>query len=202
VSDPRARFLQLALSNPNNRIILQRAAALELPDWWLTAGALFQTVWNALDCRPPATGILDYDLFYLDGDDLSAAAETEVNRAAAQLFSDRDIVVEARNEARVHLWYEQDFGVPGRRFQSSRDAIDHFAATTCCFAITRRLDGELEVYAPFGYEDLLSRRVRPNPVLAPRDVYEAKAGRWKREWPMLDVEPWPTNTAHASLPSS
>ncbi|WP_242692489.1 hypothetical protein [Rhodococcus sp. D-46] len=33
--------------------------------------------------------------------------------------------------------------------------------------------------------------VRPNPVLAPREVYEAKAARWRREWPALTVEPWP-----------
>ncbi|WP_254704774.1 nucleotidyltransferase family protein [Rhodococcus pyridinivorans] len=31
----------------------------------------------------------------------------------------------------------------------------------------------------------------PNPVLAPRNVYEAKARRWQVEWPRLVVEPWP-----------
>jgi hypothetical protein len=33
--------------------------------------------------------------------------------------------------------------------------------------------------------------VRPDPVLAPREVYEAKARRWKEEWPELTVLPWP-----------
>ncbi|WP_234036664.1 hypothetical protein [Rhodococcus sp. P-2] len=36
--------------------------------------------------------------------------------------------------------------------------------------------------------------VRPNPVLAPREVYEAKAARWRREWPALTVEPWPESS--------
>jgi hypothetical protein len=95
---------------------------------------------------------------------------------AAEPFSDLEIVVEARNEARVHLWYEQEFGVPGKRFESSQDAIDHFAATICCYAISRRDEGSLDVYAPYGFEDRLRQRVRPNPVLAPRRVYETKGG--------------------------
>jgi len=33
--------------------------------------------------------------------------------------------------------------------------------------------------------------VRPNPVLAPREVYQAKTARWQRQWPALTVLPWP-----------
>ncbi len=192
MADLRSRFLELVLSNANNRSILDRAGALDLPDWWLTAGAVFQTVWNVLEDRPATAGIRDYDLFYFDPNDLSSDAETYVNRRAAELFADLDIVVEARNEARVHLWYEEEFGVPGKRFDSSRDAIDHFAATTCCFAVRRGADRELEVYAPHGYKDLLSRHVLPNPVLAPQSVYEGKTRRWKEQWPSLNVADWPS----------
>lgn len=46
-------FLDLVLSNPTVREILRRTAALALPDWYLTAGCLFQTVWNVLDDQPP-----------------------------------------------------------------------------------------------------------------------------------------------------
>jgi hypothetical protein len=191
MGDAENRFLEFVLSNENNRVILDRAAALNLPDWWLTAGAVYQSVWNRLDGRPAGTGILEYDIFYFDATDLSAEAEISSNAAASALFSDLGVVVEARNEARVHLWYEQEFGVPGRRFASSRDAVDHFAATTCCFAITRQSGGELEIYAPYGFEDLLGQQVRPNPMLAPREVYETKAARWVQEWPSLTVETWP-----------
>ena len=41
--------------------------------------------------------------------------------------------------------------------------------------------GAIDAYAPHGYGDLFNRRVRPNPRLAPRDVYERKAARWLRE---------------------
>jgi hypothetical protein len=176
MANAESRFLEFVLSNENNRAILDRAAALNLPDWWLTAGAIYQSVWNRLNGKPASTGILDYDLFYFDETDLSAEAEASANTAAAELFSDLGVVVEARNEARVHLWYEQAFGAPGRRFESSRDAIDHFAATTGCFATTRRSGGGLEIYAPHGFEDLLGQKVCPNPVLATRGVYETWPG--------------------------
>ncbi|GAA1167707.1 nucleotidyltransferase family protein [Pseudonocardia alaniniphila] len=189
--DQRARFLDLVQRNPINGAILDRGPALGVLDWWLTAGAVFQTVWNVLDGRSPGAGIADYDLFYYDASDLSYEAEDAVIRKATALFADLCVTVEVRNEARVHLWYESRFGVPGVRFTSSADAIDHFASTTCCFGVSRTPRGELVDYAPHGYADLFAMRVRPNPLLAPRAVYEAKAQRWQHEWPGLVVEPWP-----------
>ena len=184
-------FLSYIKSNPVNRRILQLAPQLGVGDWWLTAGALFQTVWNVLDGRDPVAGIRDYDLFYFD-EDTSYEAEDAVIRRAAHLFKDLGAEVEVRNEARVHLWYEEHFGVPAVPFTSSSDAIDHFAAKTCCFAVTADDDGGLTTYAPHGYEDLFGRKVVPNPVLAPRDVYLAKTQRWSQEWPALIIQPWPT----------
>lgn len=189
--DQRARFLDIVQQNPINAAILDRGPLLGVPDWWLTAGAVFQTVWNVLDGRDPGAGILDYDFFYYDPSDLSYEAEDVVIRRAATLFGDVSVPVEVRNEARVHLWYESRFGVPGVRFTSSRDAIDHFASTTCCFGVSRTATGDVIDYAPHGYADLFAMRVRPNPRLAPREVYEAKALRWRQEWPGLVVDPWP-----------
>jgi uncharacterized protein len=189
--DQRARFLAFVQQNPVNRAILERGPALGVPDWWLTAGAVFQTVWNVLDGRDPGAGIADYDLFYFDDSDLSYEAEDAVIRRAENLFADLGVTVEVRNEARVHLWYESRFGVPAVRFTSSTDAIDHFASTTCCFGVSRPHGGELIDYAPHGYTDLFAERVRPNPRLAPREVYESKTRRWQREWPDLVVDPWP-----------
>ena len=191
MTDQRALFLDYVQRNPVNRVLLERAGRLCLPDWWLAAGALFQTVWNVMDGRDPVAGIRDYDLFYFDPD-ISWAAEDAVIRQAHELFADVDAVIEVRNEARVHVWYEEHFGVPAAPFTSTADAVDHFASTTCCYAVTRGAHGTLEVYAPHGFDDLFGQRVRPNPLLAPREVYESKAGRWAQEWPGLVVDPWPT----------
>ncbi|MGW5126849.1 nucleotidyltransferase family protein [Streptomyces sp. NPDC004069] len=171
--------------------VMTRAATLELPGWYVTAGCLFQTVWNVVTGRPPTSGIRDYDIFYFDGSDLSWEAEDAVIKAGQEVFAGLPAEVEIRNEARVHLWYEQKFGVPCPPHGSTEAAIDSFAATTCCLGVRLEPDGEWRVYAPHGLSDVFNLVVRPNPVLAPRDVYEAKAVRWKDEWPELTVLPWP-----------
>jgi hypothetical protein len=171
--------------------VLTRAVTLELPGWYLTAGCLFQTVWNVATGRPPADGIKDYDLFYFDDTDLSWEAEDAVIRAGRAVFAGVPGEVEIRNEARVHLWYEEKFGVPCPPYESTEAAIDSFAATTCCLGVRLEPDGEWRVYAPHGLSDVYNLVVRPNPVLAPREVYEAKARRWQEEWPELTVLPWP-----------
>jgi len=195
VSIQRDRFLEYVQRNPVNCALLEQAAQLDVPDWWLTAGAVFQTVWNVIDGRDSTAGIGDYDLIYFDDTDLSWDAEDEVIRHAAELFVDIPAVVEVRNQARVHLWYEQHFGVPAEPFTSTTDAVDNFASTTCCFAVTQDSHGQLQVYAPHGYDDLFAQHVRPNPRLAPREVYEHKAARWSKEWPSLIVDPWPHSRA-------
>ncbi|MFC0432725.1 nucleotidyltransferase family protein [Kutzneria buriramensis] len=171
--------------------VLARAAELNLPGWYLTAGCVFQTVWNVVTGRPATDGILDYDLFYFDGADLSWEAEDTVIQAGRTAFADIPAEVEIRNEARVHLWYEQKFGVPCQPYDSTEAAIDSFAATTCCIGIRVDSGGRWRVYAPHGLSDAFNLVVRPNPVLAPRDVYEAKTARWRRQWPTLTVLAWP-----------
>ena len=105
------RFLRTVLADPTVAAVLDRAPALGVGDWWLTAGVLFQTVWNDVTGRPAGTGIRDADLFYFDAD-TSWEAEDAVIRAGAELFADLPVPVEIRNEARVHLWYADHFGVP------------------------------------------------------------------------------------------
>ncbi|HEX6568939.1 MAG TPA: nucleotidyltransferase family protein [Acidimicrobiales bacterium] len=186
-------FLTAVLRNPKVREVLRRAEGLDLPDWYLAAGCLFQTVWNVLDGRDPEHGINDYDLIYFDGSDLSWDAEDAVIRRCADAFGDLAVDVEVRNQARVHLWYEDHFGVPCPPLRSSADAVDRYAAHACRVAV-RSSGGRFDVYAPSGYDDLFAFVVRPNPVVAPRHVYETKSARWANLWPRLRVLPWPTST--------
>ncbi|MFF2999445.1 nucleotidyltransferase family protein [Streptomyces sp. NPDC057950] len=171
--------------------VMTRAATMELPGWYVTAGCLFQTVWNVVTDRPPTSGIKDYDIFYFDGTDLSWEAEDAAIKAGQEMFAGLPAEVEIRNEARVHLWYEQKFGVPCPPHESTEAAIDSFAATTCCLGVRLEAHGRWRVYAPHGLSDVFNLVVRPNPVLAPREVYETKMARWRDEWPELTVLPWP-----------
>ena len=74
---------------------------------------------------------------------------------------------------------------------STESAIDSFAATTCCVGVRVEPGGRWRVYAPHGLSDVFDLVVRPNPVLAPKHVYQTKTARWREQWPELTVLPWP-----------
>src|SRR5262249_42612096 len=69
--------------------------------------------------------------------------------------------------------------------------LAYFEATTACLGVRVQPSGRWLVYAPHGLADVFNLTVRPNPVLAPRHVYQAKAARWQQQWPSLTVLPWP-----------
>ena len=182
--------------------VLARARQLCLPGWYLAAGGVFQTIWNVVTGRPPEQGIRDFDLIYFDGSDLSWEAEDAVIKAGERVFADLPVPVEIRNQARVHLWYEQRFGVPCPAYDSTEAAIDTFAATTCCLGVRVEPDGRWRIYAPHGLADPYNLVLRPNPVLAPQHVYETKAARWRQQWPELIVLPWPVAGRDAAAQSA
>jgi hypothetical protein len=177
------------LADPVCAAVLEWMPALGLTEWWLTAGAVFQNVWNALSGMAPGAGIKDYDVFYFDESDLSWEAEDRVIRAAAGLFADIGATIEVRNEARVHLWYEERFGKDISPFASARDAVDSFAATACCVGLTRD-GGDIDLYTTFGLDDTIAMHLKPNPRIAPRSVYETKATQYQTRWPQLTFDPW------------
>ena len=128
-------FRQLLYRNDTLVTVLDRAAAMDLPGWYLVAGCLYQTVWNAATERPAETGILDYDLAYFDGSDLSWEAEDAVIQAGNQVFAGLSAPVQIRNQARVHLWYEQKFGRACPPHDSTETAITTFEATTASVGV-------------------------------------------------------------------
>ena len=67
-------LIRIAMTNPVNAQIYTRLPELGLNQCMLTAGCLFQAVWNHQSQRPPEWGVKDYDVFYFD-DDLSWEAE-------------------------------------------------------------------------------------------------------------------------------
>ncbi len=86
VDDTERRFVEFVLSNEHNRTILARAPELGAPDWWLTAGAGFQTVWNRLDDRAPDEGINNYDLFYFDDGSCRSTPRTATPTSSASEY--------------------------------------------------------------------------------------------------------------------
>ncbi|MDD5334798.1 MAG: nucleotidyltransferase family protein [Rhodoferax sp.] len=185
-------FIADVLQNRFNRAILQRLGGLKLPDTWLVAGCLFQTVWNLRSGHAAEAGIRDYDIFYFDDSDLSAAAEERVNQRAALLFADLGVPLEIKNQARVHTWYQDYFGRPYTALGSSREGIDRFLVACTSVGIRARSDpaGDgFEVYAPHGLNDLYHGVLRPNPTLDHGALFEPKCRDYQARWPWLTIQP-------------
>lgn len=181
-------FLAAALRNPVNTAISDQLFHLRLPDAWIVAGCLVQTVWNGLTNRAPDHGIVDYDVFYFDPD-TSWAAEDAVIRQLQGRFANLGVKVEVRNQARVHLWYPEKHGLPYPALASSTEGIDRFLTRNTKVGIRRTQDGH-DIYAPDGFNDIAGMIVRPNP--GPNFSaanYAAKAARWKELWPEITVLP-------------
>ncbi|WP_407116469.1 nucleotidyltransferase family protein [Bradyrhizobium sp. LMG 9283] len=183
----RDEFLALALRNPVNAAILDELHRLALPDAWLVAGCLVQTVWNVLTGRAVDHGIADYGVFYFDPD-TSWEAEDEVIRTLHARLAHLGAKVEIRNQARVHLWYPAKHGLPYPPLTRSTDGIDRFLTENTQLGVRPAAGGNFDVYAPHGFDDVAGLIVRPN--RAPNFSianYEAKAARWKTLWPELTV---------------
>jgi hypothetical protein len=190
MSGLEARLEGILRATPNLMQVLRAARALELPDWLLFSGAVYQPVLNHLTGRPPDYGVKDYDLGYFDASDTSYQAEDAVIRRAAAAFEPPfDRLVEVRNQARVHLWFEPKFGEPYAPLGCSADALERFVSAT--FAVGVRLEPQdrLAILAPFGLDDLFALRMRPNPRRPTNRGFARAAASLAARWPELVVEP-------------
>ncbi len=171
-------FIDAVLSNPVNRSILSRLPELGLSDIWLASGSVFQTVWNRLMGRAPQWGVKDYDVCYFDAESSWKAEDATIRRAAA-IFSDIAADIELRNQARVHLWYPEKFGMAYPQFERATDRIDRFLARVAQIGI-RSVNYDYELCAPNGLNEISEMVVRPSLCSNFRaDIYEAKAASWK-----------------------
>ena len=168
---------------------LVAARDLDLPDWWIVSGAVYNTVWNHLTGRPPGHGLKDIDLFYFDRD-TSWAAEDAIIRAAIPRFPAAP-PVEIRNQARVHLWFERHFGHPITPLADCAESIAGFAARTHAIGVKLSADDRIEIRAPYGLDDMFALRLVPNPSHPNRTTHEEKANRIQALWPEVQAVPWP-----------
>jgi hypothetical protein len=182
-------FEQLVLASPLLRTVLDRWEEIALPDGWLVAGAIAQTVWNEAHGFAPAHGIKDVDIVYFDGAELGEEAEASHEARINGAFAESRVHFDVKNEARVHLWYERKFGYPIAAYRSAEQAIGTFPTTATAIGIRPAATG-YEICAPFGTDDLMSLIVRPNKAQITADIYGAKVARWRQLWPRLTTIEW------------
>lgn len=183
-----ARFETILRSAPNLMAVLHKARDLDLPDWMIFSGAVYQPVWNHLTGRPIEYGISDYDLAYFDPDTSYEAEDAVIRRVAAAFDEPLKSLVETRNQARVHLWFENKFGEAYTQLKDSADAMTRFVCPAFCVGVRLEADDRLTIYAPLGLEDVFSMRLRPNPLRPLAKNWSRATTSAQTRWPEVRIE--------------
>jgi hypothetical protein len=167
--------------------VLTTIRDLDPPDWLLFSGAVYQRVLNHLGGRDLDYGIKDYDVGYFDAADISYEAEDVVIKRVAAAFAPplRELV-EVRNQARVHVWFEGKFGEAYEPLSCSAEAPGRFVSPMFAVGVKLERDDRMTVVAPFGLEDLFARILRPNPTRGERNFPRISASA-KARWPEIEV---------------
>ena len=184
------RLTEIIRGDPDLMYLLTAARDLELRQWRVVAGCLYQTVWNILTKRAARTGIRDYDLIYFDDRDLSWEAENQVLQQVRLQARKLPAPIDVRNQARVHLWFKDRFGADYTALRCADEALTRYASVVHAVGVRLGRDDRLDIIAPFGLDDLFNMIIRPNPAIDNAASHEAKAARAKLVWPEVVVIPW------------
>lgn len=191
-AEQRAALAGFIADEPVLLEVLGGLRDMALPQGMLVAGALYNLVWNRLTNRPPLHGINDLDVFYYDATDLGWDAEDLVIRRLDARFAHLPLPVQVRNQARVHLWFPQKFGIADfAPLVSAEEMLGRYASKTHAVAARLGADGSIDILAPFGLEPIFAFRVVPNRALANnRAAHDTKGARARSAWPELTVLDW------------
>jgi hypothetical protein len=125
---------------------------------------------------------------FFDPRDLSTqrdAAVTDLLRARLP-----QVRWEAKNQAAVHIWFENRFGYKVDPLTSIADSVGTWPETAVCVAVRLLEDERIEVVAPLGLDDLFDLRLRRNPRRASIEEFRQRLARHNvpERWPLVRVE--------------
>lgn len=169
--------------------VLTTLRELNLPDWRLMSGAVYQAVWNDRTGRPTGFGVRDYDVGYFDPDTSWDAEDVWIKAVAARFDGALKEQVEVRNQARVHIWFKDHFG-EGEDYPAlthTDEALGRFVAPAFAIGVRLEADDSFSVAAPLGLEDMFDLVVRPNPQRGKAKGWEQITAKLLSRWPELKI---------------
>jgi len=93
-----------------------------------------------------------------------------------------------RNQARVHLWFEQKFGEPYAPLARTDEALTRFVCPAFAVGVRLEHDDTLTISAPFGLVDLFTMRLRRNPTRPISDTAFARVtAAAQARWPEVEI---------------
>ncbi|MEA2440483.1 MAG: uncharacterized protein QOH76_1907 [Thermoleophilaceae bacterium] len=168
---------------------LEAARSVGAPDWMIGAGAVRTAVWDRLHGFDGPADVADVDLVFFDPADLSPERDAQVERELRAAHT--EVPWDAKNQARVHLWYPRRFGRDVAPLASTAEGIATWPETATAVGLRLTGDGRLLIEAPCGLGDLLGMVHRRNPRRVTVEEYERRLAtkRIEERWPRATVIP-------------
>ena len=179
----KQEILEAFGKNLDMMAILTIIRDLGLKDSWLAAGSVRNFIWNILSGKPGFDAETDVDVIFFDPTvsyEKTLQLEMEL-RKAFPAYS-----WELKNQ--VYMHQHSPHTAP---YSSSCDAMSKYPER--CTAVGLRLNEEsaLELYAPYGLEDILNFQVRPTPHFLENEdrmeLYRTRLTKknWQEKWKNL-----------------
>ena len=181
------RLTTILRADPDLMQVLTTVRELNLPDWRIFSGAIYQSVWNAVTGREPGYGVRDFDVGYFDPDTSWDAEDAVIRRVAAAFEEPLRSRVEVRNQARVPIWFPAKFGEPYPPIADTDEALERFVTPAFAVGVRLEADDTISVAAPFGLEDVFALTLRPNPKRPLARDWDRVIERAVARWPELHV---------------
>ena len=185
-------FISILKKNKNLMDVLDYIDSLNMPNYYIASGALFQTIWNYYDNKDLNYGIKDIDVIYYDNSNITVEKDLKYYELIKEYVDKKGYKygVDVSNEARMHLYRKKKYGIETKPYKSSEDAIKRWLATINCVGI-RKENGKYKVYAPYGLDDIFNKIVRPlKKEENAKDIYYEKVKSWQERFDNLKVIDW------------
>ena len=169
--------------------VLRTVRAVGKSECWVGAGADRDLVWDSrYGSGFEPSRVKDVDVVYFDAEDLRTDTERTVEHQLRAVLP--EVPWEVANQAAVHLWYPQRFGVTVPPLTSLVDAVGTWPEYATAVAVRISRSGFLDVVAPFGLDDLLDGIWRWNPRRATLDEALSRLRRKSVpvRWPGVSVD--------------
>ena len=169
--------------NPDMMAILTIIRDLELKDSWLAAGSVRNFIWNLLSEKPAFDRETDVDVIFFDPE-VSYEETLAIENKLREDFPQYQW--ELKNQVYMH-----QHSTHTEPYVNSCDAMSKYPERCTAIGLRLQADATLELFAPYGLEDILNFQVSPTPhFLENQDrmkLYQQRLSKknWQVKWKNL-----------------
>ncbi|QYR24051.1 nucleotidyltransferase family protein [Paenibacillus sp. sptzw28] len=160
---------------------LRLVRGMNLPQCFIGAGYIRSYIWDRLHGITHREIHNDIDVVYYDTAVRSEDREKELELELIRQTGNPKWSV--KNQARMHVRNDEN------PYGSTEDAISRWPETVTAIGARINEEGNIEICAPYGLDDLFNMIVRRSPLFKNRHHYLERIAKkdWKKNWPLITI---------------